>query len=253
MVRLFALAALALIATQVAAPRVAASDAPETIQLTASDGLTVTADVYRAVDASSSAWIVLAHQAMSSRGEYREIAPRLAAMGYNALALDQRSGRHFGNVVNETMIEARERNLETGFLAAVPDIRAGVAWATSQTDGPVVLWGSSYSAALAIVLAGEDPGVVDAVIAMSPGEYLSAVSVTKAAASIRAPILIASAASETARWRGIYAAIPEGAKRSFAPEDGGAHGSSALIAGRSDQPEAYWTVIEAFLSEHAPL
>ncbi|MGI9480277.1 MAG: hypothetical protein ACR2PI_26540, partial [Hyphomicrobiaceae bacterium] len=65
--------------------------ARETATLAAADGLKVTADVYRAVDTPDATWIVLAHQAGSSRGEYRTIAPRLNKLGFNAIAIDQRS------------------------------------------------------------------------------------------------------------------------------------------------------------------
>ncbi|MDX2288465.1 MAG: hypothetical protein NW217_06550 [Hyphomicrobiaceae bacterium] len=49
----------------------------EATSFTASDGVTIHADVYKAVPAGNAPRIVLAHQAGSSRGEYREIAPRL--------------------------------------------------------------------------------------------------------------------------------------------------------------------------------
>ena len=38
-------------------------------------------------------FIVMFHQAGWSRGEYREIAPKLVAKGYRVLAVDQRAGR----------------------------------------------------------------------------------------------------------------------------------------------------------------
>ncbi|MGI9261835.1 MAG: hypothetical protein ACR2QR_07355, partial [Woeseiaceae bacterium] len=68
-----------------------AANARETATLAAADGLKVTADVYRAIDTPDATWIVLAHQAGSSRGEYRTIAPRLNKLGFNAIAIDQRS------------------------------------------------------------------------------------------------------------------------------------------------------------------
>ena len=61
--------------------------AAELITLKAADGLTITADVYRTVERSDATWIVLAHQAQASRGEYTTIAPRLNRLGFNAIAL----------------------------------------------------------------------------------------------------------------------------------------------------------------------
>lgn len=76
------------------------------------DGLKVTADLYGLED-SGAPMIVLFHQANWSRGEYREIAPKLNAMGFACLAVDQRSGREAEGVVNETAKRAREKELGT--------------------------------------------------------------------------------------------------------------------------------------------
>ena len=58
--------------------------AREALSFKAVDGLVVSADVYREVADENASWIVLAHQAGASRGEYREIAPRLSKLGFNA-------------------------------------------------------------------------------------------------------------------------------------------------------------------------
>ncbi|MEM8975296.1 MAG: hypothetical protein AAGD43_24815, partial [Pseudomonadota bacterium] len=131
--------------------------AQQQITLRAADGLVVTADVYQTKQASNAIWIVLAHQAGASRGEYRTIAPRLNELGYNAVALDQRSGRAFAGVTNKTSALAKVQKKGRSYIAARPDLEAGIAWAREQTSGPVVLWGSSYSAALALLMAGEKP------------------------------------------------------------------------------------------------
>jgi len=60
--------------------------AVETVTFPASDGLVVTADLYMAY-APTAPMILLFHQAGYSRGEYLEIAPRLNALGFNALGL----------------------------------------------------------------------------------------------------------------------------------------------------------------------
>ena len=186
--------------------------AQEKITITASDGLAVTADVYRAMPAEDATWIVLAHQAGSSRGEYRTIAPRLNKLGFNAIALDQRSGRTFGGVANQTAALAKRQKKKQTYLAAMPDILAGIAWAREQTTGRVILWGSSYSAAMAVLLAGEQPRLVDGVVSHSPGEYLRGRSVRKAAAKISVPVLITSPANEKQQWQKIFASIGDEAQ-----------------------------------------
>ncbi len=224
----------------------AAAEARETIRLKAADGVAVTADVYRTQSDKAAPWIVLAHQAGSSRGEYRDIAPRLNALGFNAVALDQRSGDEFGGVRNETAAAAA-RGGDLPYHAAKPDILAGIAWARAETTGPVILWGSSYSAALALLIAGETPGLVDGVVAMSPGEYIRGQSIGGAAQKITAPAFVASGANEVPQWETMFAAIPHEKKARFAPKSGGRHGSSALIAKLNSSAEAYWGAVEAFL------
>ena len=228
----------------------AASLAQEEVTIPASDGLTVTADVYRAHAGKDTTWIVLAHQAGSSRGEYRTIAPRLNTLGFNAIALDQRSGRTFGGVANQTAALAGRQKKKQTYLAAMPDILAGIAWAREQTTGRVILWGSSYSAAMAVLLAGEQPHLVDGVVSHSPGEYLRGRSVRKAAAKIAVPVLITSPANEKQQWQKIFASIGDKRKTGYAPASGGRHGSSALIPERNRSSQAYWAVVEKFLTTY---
>jgi dienelactone hydrolase len=221
--------------------------ARESVSFKAADGLVVSADVYRGVARENAPWIVLAHQAGSSRGEYRTIAPRLNKLGFNAVAIDQRSGKAFGGARNKTAQRAAARGVRQSYAAAVPDIKAAIAWTRAQTGGPVVLWGSSYSAALAIWMAGQQPGLVDAIIAMSPGEYIRGRSIMKAAALVKVPVLITSSAGERGKWQRIFKAIAHDRKAGFAPKSGGRHGSSALIPARNKSSEDYWTVVKEFL------
>lgn len=243
-VRLFLIAIITLFANL----GTALAQTPVTIRAT--DGLEYTADVYQSVDGQAATWIVLAHQAGASRGEYRTIAPRLNKLGFNAVALDQRSGRAFAGVANTAVTAARKLRKAQGYLAARPDIEAGVAWARTQTSGKVLLWGSSYSAALAILMAGETPKLVDGVVSNSPGEYLKGKSIWRAAKKITIPVLITSPARERRRWQKIFRNIGTTAKEGYAPKSGGVHGSSAFIASRNKSSQAYWTVAEEFLSAH---
>ena len=143
----------------------------ETVQFKASDGLEVTGEVTKPASGGSTA-IVLFHQAGSSRGEYKEIAPRLAKLGYTVLAVDQRSGNHFDGVKNKTAKRAKDAGKATAYTDALPDLKAAATYARDTLGAKkVVLWGSSYSAALAIVIAGTDPKLIDGVLAFSPGEY----------------------------------------------------------------------------------
>src|ERR1700758_1364020 len=63
---------------------------PGLVTLQAHDGVPVAGLVYEARQPKGI--ILLFHQAGSSKAEYATIAPRLAAAGFTALAIDQRSG-----------------------------------------------------------------------------------------------------------------------------------------------------------------
>ena len=62
------------------------------VTFTAEDGLEITADLY--VEKEEYPYILLFHQAESSRGEYNETAIKLAKLRYNCLAVDLRSGNN---------------------------------------------------------------------------------------------------------------------------------------------------------------
>jgi dienelactone hydrolase len=223
----------------------------ETIQFPAEDGLLVTADLYQWHD-EDAPFIVLFHQAGWSRGEYKEIAPKLGELGYNCLAVDQRSGKGVNKVDNETFKLAKSKKMPTGFVDALADMRAALRLVESRyPDAKRIAWGSSYSSALVLVLAGEEPELMDAVLSFSPGEYFARFGKSKsyvkeAAAKMKAPVFITSAKDEHKSWKAIFEAIEVEQKTSFLPTTKGNHGSRALWAKHKDA-EAYWTAVEQFL------
>lgn len=163
----------------------------ERLILQASDGKDVHGVWYEAEHPR--AVILLFHQARGSKGEYAAIAPRLKEMRFDALAIDQRSGGDlFGHNENSTYPVG-----DKGYLASKADLEGALAWARSKAKGvPVILWGSSYSAALSFVVAAEHPGEVAAVVAFSPAEYLdSARRVRTAAGKLRIPAFMAASRS----------------------------------------------------------
>ncbi|MBA4348121.1 MAG: hypothetical protein C0413_04645 [Clostridiales bacterium] len=142
-----------------------------TVTFPTTDNLNITADLYWTGDASKP-FIILFHQADYSRGEYLEIAPKLNALGYNCLAVDQRSGRSANNVKNETYQLAKDAGLPTGYTDAYPDLEAALSYVVS-TYAPekLIVWGSSYSASLVLILASEYSDEIAAALSFSPGEY----------------------------------------------------------------------------------
>ena len=219
---------------------------PDPLRFEAADGLRVDADLYDVSDAAAPT-VLLCHQANSSRGEYRSIAPRLAAAGYRAVAIDQRSGRSMNGVRNATAERARVSGKSTEYLDARADIEAAIAGVRERwPDAPVVLWGSSYSASLALVI---EPGRDDlaAVLSFAPGEYFgSELSVATALRDGRAPTLVVSPESERPRAQAIVKALSKRGKWVIGPTI--QHGSKTLFL--SEDPEPVWEAVLAFLAEH---
>lgn len=216
--------------------------------------LAVTGDLYARIKKQDAPFIILCHQAGWSRGEYREIAPKLNELGFNCLAIDQRSGGEVNDVLNLTNQRAIAENKETNFADAEPDMIEAVKWVRKKRpEAKIILWGSSYSAALALRIAGEHPDLVDGVMAFAPGEYFERFGkpkdwITNSAGKIEVPVFITSAKNEVSKWKGIFDAIPGSTKSSFIPETKGNHGSRALWE-KFDDHEAYWKNVEAFLGQ----
>lgn len=227
----------------------------KTIKFKALDGLTITGDLYAPHQDKSTAFIVLFHQAGWSRGEYVEIAPELNALGFNCLAIDQRSGGTVNDVENETYRRAVKENKSTTYIHAKQDLEAALVKARSDYgNGKIIAWGSSYSAALVLALSSEKPQLADAVLAFSPGEYFQDLGkaptwVQESTAKIDVPVFITSARSEHEIWIKIFQAVPHEEKLSFIPETTGNHGSRALWSQFADSPQ-YWSAVKQFLIKY---
>ena len=237
--------------TSESAPELQLPSEPETSTVTfpTTDNLSMTGDLYWTGDAKAP-FILLFHQADYSRGEYLEIAPKLNALGYNCLAVDQRSGGATNGVINETYKSAKAAGLPTGYQDAYPDLESALAYVVGNyAPKQLIVWGSSYSSSLALILASEHPDEISAVLAFSPGEYfkLDGKQVADYAANITQPAFITSAKSEEKSWRGIADQIKTSGSVFFLPQENGRHGSSALFEKTPNHAE-YWTAVEAFLT-----
>lgn len=227
--------------------------AQETITFPSKDALPITADVYMSHD-NTAPFIVLFHQAGWSRGEYLEIAPKLNEMGFNCMAIDQRSGKGVNDVENETAKEAIAKDLATDYPDALPDMIAAINYAKENyAEGKVIIWGSSYSSALSLKLAGDMSDEIDGVLAFAPGEYFTRFGkpkdwIKQSAAKISGPAFITSAKKEHVNWKSIYDAIPSESKQFFLPETRGNHGSRALWKEFKDS-SSYWEAVSSFLQQ----
>ena len=218
------------------------------------DGLEITADVYAPSNDTSKPFIILCHQARWSRGEYREIAPKLNGLGFNCMAIDQRSGGSVNDVKNATTTRAKAAKKGVAFIDAEQDIVAAIQYAKKNlAKGKIILWGSSYSSSLVLRIAGEQPEMVDGTLSFAPGEYFksqgkSADWIASSAKKIKCPIFITSAKNEATNWANIFKAIPTSTKQKFLPTSAGNHGSRALWE-EFDDSDQYWNATKSFLAQ----
>ena len=230
-----------------------ADDGFKSVDFATAGGIRAHADIYDSASRSAT-WIVLFHQAGWSRGEYREIAPKLANAGYRVMAVDQRSGRAVNGVRNETHHRAaKKRKLGTGYLDAYADLQAALSYARGKLGAKrVVVWGSSYSASLVFRLAAEHANDIAAVVAFSPGEYFERRGkdyVETFAKRVTQPLFVTSSKAERPQVQPIFDAAPSDKKILFTPASRGQHGSRALWERWPDH-DVYWAAVNGFLATY---
>lgn len=221
-------------------------NAQQTVKFLSSDGVTITADHY--VISTQKPYIILLHQAGYSRGEYKEIAPKLANLGFNCLAVDLRSGGEVNFQKNLTAQDALSKGLPCSYLDSRPDIKSAIEYVASRTKKPIILWGSSYSASLALIEATEN-FKIKAVVAFSPGDYFNnQFDFKKSIQQTSVPVIALFSKSEYNSLVKQIDQIPSKYLISFKPSSGeGSHGSSALWEKNPNNQE-YWMAITQFFS-----
>lgn len=216
------------------------------VKFPSKDGVTITADMYEADP--SYPWVVLFHMAESSRGEFQRIAPRLNRLEVNCIAVDLRAGKEENFIVNETYVLAKNTGLGTSYLDAEIDMKAAIEKTFMIARRPVIIFGSSYSASLALKLAQEMPQV-KAVIAFSPGEYFGKeLNVAEAVSGLTKPAFIACGSDEKKYTDEIANAVNSDKKIYFAPGKGGAHGSKSLLKTTEGETD-YWIQMINFIQK----
>lgn len=166
-------------------------------------------------------------------------------MGFNCLAIDQRSGGAINGITNETKVRATAAGKPTGFNDSKQDIVSAVNWAKNYYSKNVILWGSSYSSSLALIVAKEEANV-EQVLAFSPGEYLTPTVVYTSISGLNKPAFLTSSKSEKLQTQLLLNAISSPDKVQFTPTGAGKHGSKALWTSSADNAE-YWVAVKAFL------
>lgn len=221
---------------------------PKKVEFKSEDGLLVTGNLYEI--GKDKPIILLCHQARYNKFEYADIAPKLNALGYNCLAIDQRSGGTFADKPNETFERATKKGItDITYLDAEQDIIAAVNYLSNMYNKKVTVWGSSYSSGLALYVSANNDNV-NASVSFSPGDYFDKkeVSLVKTIASLNKPFFITSSKAEAPGEALLLKGVTlTKSKIHFIPENNGFHGSKALWTNQ-EGAEEYWAAIKSFLA-----
>ena len=221
-------------------------EAQEKVTFYAEDGLKITADLYETDPGNP--YILLFHQAGYSRGEYRQIANKILKFGYNCLAVDLRAGGEVNYIQNHTALLAVQQGYSVDYLSSQKDIEAAIKWVKERSKKPIVLFGSSFSASLSLLVAKNNPDV-KAVIVFSPGEFFAPErTIQSEIKDFEKPIFAASSQRETAYVGKLLSDVPSSNKTIFAPKTGGEHGSKSLWKSNPNNQE-YWLALTMFFSK----
>lgn len=221
----------------------------QTITFISKDKVEVTGDLYM-TDNKKAPFILLFHQADSSRGEYITIAPKLNELGFNCMAIDQRSGLSMNGVDNKTFDSALAQDKPMNYEDAYIDLEAALKFVKNKIKpDKIIVWGSSYSSLLVFPLASNNLQDIDGVLSFSPADYfpINNKTVYEYSKNLNCPVFITSAKRETDRWKSIFDSLPSEKKVGFIPNLDGSHGSSALFDSTPDNEE-YWDAVQEFLS-----
>ena len=221
-------------------------EAQEKVTFSAEDGLKITADLYETDPGNP--YILLFHQAGYSRGEYRQIANKILKFGYNCLAVDLRAGGEVNYIQNHTALLAVQQGYSVDYLSSQKDIEAAIKWVKERSKKPIVLFGSSFSASLSLLVAKNNPDI-KAVIVFSPGEFFAPErTIQSEIKDFEKPIFAASSQRETTYVVKLLSDVPSSNKTIFAPKTGGEHGSKSLWESNPNNQE-YWLALTMFFSK----
>lgn len=205
------------------------------IQFKSLDGLPVTATISEISE--SAPYILLCHQAGFSRGEYLETQEWLNSLGFNTLAIDQRSGDQVNEIINETAKLAESKGLEISYANAEQDIRAAIGHISHLIAGPdrtIFLLGSSYSAGLVLKIASDSSfafkNQLGGVMSFSPGEYYPEFKLKPLLTNLKVPCFVTSSHSEFDDLKALMTGAPDSTYQLYKPMTESVHGSRALWA-----------------------
>ena len=219
----------------------------KTITISAADGLELTADEY--VISEDNPYIVLLHEQGSSRGEFQSIATRLNKMDYNCLAVDIRNGGNNNFVSNQTARRCRERKCPVGVEDVELDFIAAIDYAFSQSEQPVILFGSGANGSLSLKIANENDHV-RAVVAFSPGEYfLPIINIQDTIANLKKPVFVTSSLSEFPYISQLVSGVDKQYVTLFEPKLGEGNRGTMSLTFENENNSEYWLALLIFFKD----
>jgi len=224
---------------------------PTKVEFASMDGLIVDGNLYDI--GQDQPVILLCHQAGFNRLEYLDIAPRLNALGYNCMAIDQRSGGVFAGKPNKTFQRAKEKGLATNYLDAQQDMKAAINFLYKKYHKKIIIWGSSYSSSLVLLEAAGNEKV-KASISFSPGDYFGkkVESLATIFKKINKPFFVTSSKEEATTLSSLVGNTRLKKNQiQFIPKSDGFHGSKVLWTGQKGAEE-YWNALTTFLVDINP-
>ncbi len=215
------------------------------------DGIDVSGDLF--ISDKKRPTILLFHQGGSNgRAEYATIIPRLLDLNFNVVSIDQRVGGQIYGKFNRTV--AKIPINEFGYCDALQDLLGALDFLNrNELNGPRILWGSSYSAALVIQLAGNSSLVLDRALAFSPSfnpKAMEGCHPNQYFAEVNIPLLVLRPESEMFE-RSIeqFNLAEQHGHQTYIAENG-THGSSMLVEERVEGDiSENWKVVENFLTK----
>jgi len=228
---------------------------PKEISFYTPDSIQIIGDLYE-LDKKGST-ILLFHQGGSNaRAEYGSIIPKLIERGFNVIATDQRVGGQTYGGYNRTLAKIPTNSFGDGYTYcdAYNNLESALDYVIDLGfTGDKLIWGSSYSASLAIQLASKRQGDISGVLAFSPatGGSLRNCLPSPYLESIEVPLIILKPQSEM---------DSESSARQFELaykydhqtyiSENGVHGSSMLVMDRTESDvDETWEVVYSFLNE----
>ena len=219
------------------------------------DSIKIFGDLYELNKKEST--ILLFHQGGSNaRGEYASIIPKLIDEGFNVLAIDQRVGGQYYGEYNRTLANIPTNSFGDGYgyCDAYNNLESALDYIIdSRFSGNKIIWGSSYSASLAIQLANNRQGDVNGVLAFSPasGGSMKACLPEKYFESIKQPMILLrppnEMESESSKMQ--FELANKYNHQTYIPKYG-VHGSSMLVKERvGNEVDETWNVVLTFLNE----